>query len=124
MLQLEQFRTADRTVLQIRETYESVEHIRAALHAQKPIDVVSEWQELLHGRWKNEAPKVRVPGMPPSFARYPDCPTDPAVLVAKIFGHSSWQGVRTWRRKLLHFPSDGSRPPFYGSFSRSRCLLS
>lgn len=109
------------SVLQIQKAYSSVEHIRVALHAQEPIDVVSEWKQMLHSRWKNGAFRERVSGMPPSFARRTDCPNDPAVFVAKVFGHSNWQGVRTWRRKLLHFPSDGRRPPFYGSFSRSRC---
>ena len=31
------------------------------------------------------------------------------------------EGLKVWRRKFLWFPADGSaRPPYYGSWSKTR----
>lgn len=106
--------------VQLQARIEAVDHIRHALVSSEDIDVEADWHALLRDTWKARGFATRTPGVPPSFSRRPNCPSDPAEL-AKPFGHHDWRGVRTWRRKLLHFPADSKRPPFYGSFSRPRC---
>lgn len=88
------------------------------------VDVVKHWQHILQQKWKPLGTKMdqaHVPGLPPAFARKSDAPRDPGELARLVFGHENWKGIRTWRRKLLSYRSDGNRPPFYGSFSRRRC---
>jgi hypothetical protein len=109
--------------MQLQEKLEQVEHIREAIASEGPIDVLADWQALLVGSWKARGFRARVPGLPLAYARRAGCPQDPAELHARVFGTREWQGARAWRRKLLHFPADSLRPPFYGSFSRPRCAL-
>lgn len=109
--------------MQTEEVLERVKHISEALQSGGDVDVEADWKTLLGGRWKSlgESMKIsHVPGLPPPFARKSHAPRDPAKLAAMVLQSSDWQGVRTWRRKLFHFPADGNRPPFYGSFSRHR----
>jgi hypothetical protein len=113
--------------LQIEEVLQKMQYISDALQSTQQVDVQSEWAALLSGRWREIAQRMktgRVPGLPPPFARKANAPRDPAKLAALVMPNSDWRGVRTWRRKLLHYPSDGARPPFYGSFSQRRfCSL-
>lgn len=112
--------------MQTVEVLEGVKHISEALQSKESFDVESDWKTLLGGRWKSLGESMknsRVPGLPPPFARKADAPRDPAKLAAMVLQSSDGQGVRTWRRKLFHFPADGNRPPFYGSFSRHRCVI-
>lgn len=112
--------------MQAVDVLEGVAHISDGLQSKEDVDVTSEWQALLGGRWKSLGESMknsRVPGLPPPFARKANAPRDPAKLAAMVLQGGEWQGVRTWRRKLFHFPADGNRPPFYGSFSRRRCAF-
>ena len=107
--------------VQLEAQIAEVDHIREAIATAAPVDVLSHWQSLLHEQWKMRAQPACIPGLPPPFSRKRGCPHDSADLLEKAQGHREWRGVRTWRRKLLHYPADGKRPPFYGSFSRTRC---
>jgi hypothetical protein len=112
--------------VQAVEVLDGVKHISEALQCSEEVDVVSDWKALLCGRWKHLGETMknsRVPGLPPPFARRSNAPRDPAKFAAMVLQSSDWQGVRTWRRKLFHYPADGNRPPFYGSFSRRRCAI-
>lgn len=109
--------------MQTVDVLEGVKHISEALQSGDDVDVKADWKTLLGGRWKSLGESMKsahVPGLPPPFARKAHAPRDPAKLAAMVLQSSDWKGVRTWRRKLFHFPSDGNRPPFYGSFSRRR----
>ena len=47
------------------------------------------------------------------------------MLAAQYYGDApiDMANLRTWRRKLVAFPKkDSARPPYYGSFSRTRCV--
>ena len=63
-------------------------------------------------------------GVPPSWARKSDEAPDPAALLAQYYGDVGaldLSSIRTWRRKYLH-DSKSKRKPFYGSFSKTRCV--
>ncbi len=66
-------------------------------------------------------------GLPPSWARAPDAERQlPKTLLERYGSECHTSGMRTWRRKLLWFPGDTrdglpKRPPFYGSWSKTRC---
>ena len=109
------------SLLQAEQEVQQCQHLTDAIGTSDAGTVQAAWQQLLHERWKRRGVRARVPGLPPAFARRPGCPEDPAQLVAKVYGNAEWRGVKAWRRKLLHYPADGCRPPFYGSFSRQRC---
>lgn len=104
----------------------NLQYIIDGLQNPCSVDVQALWKNLLQNKWKPIGEKMvhsRIPGLPPAFARKANAPRDPGQLARLVFGHEHWHGVRTWRRKFLFFPSDGNRPPFYGSFSRRRCAL-
>lgn len=67
--------------------------------------------------------RSRQRGVPPSWARKPNTPTDFAALAAKYYGEGfDVASIRTWRRKLLKH-HDSVRPPYYGSFSRRSAVV-
>lgn len=112
--------------LQVEKEIVKLQYIIDGLQNPGGVNVEAHWKHLLKNKWKPMGQKMvqtRVPGLPPAFARKSNAPRDPGQLARLVFGHDNWQGVRTWRRKFLFFPSDGNRPPFYGSFSRRRCVL-
>eukprot|EP00892_Ulva_mutabilis_P003191 jgi/Ulvmu1/12873/UM098_0061.1 len=98
-----------------------MQYIIDGLQNPGEVDVVGHWKQVLQQKWKPLGQKMEnahVPGLPPAFARRKAGPRESEQLAKLVLGHIEWQGVRTWRRKLLFFPSDSNRPPFYGSFSR------
>ena len=61
--------------------------------------------------------------MPPTWARKPgaDAASLAALLEREYGSGEALAEVPMWRRKYLWFPADGSkRPPYYGSWSRTR----
>lgn len=111
-----------KALLQADAAMQQAQHLTDSIGNGDAAAVQSAWQQMLRERWKPRGLSARIPGLPPAFARKPGCSTDPAVLVATARGEGAdWRGAKAWRRKLLHFPSDGCRPPLYGSFSRHRC---
>lgn len=100
-----------------------LQYIIDGLQDPGDVNVEAHWQNVLQKKWKPIGRKMahsHVPGLPPAFARKVNSSRDPGQLAKLVLGHEHWKGVRTWRRKLLFFPADGNRPPFYGSFSRRR----
>lgn len=58
--------------------------------------------------------------MPPTWARHSDA-EQRLEKVAETFGEGFCApNVKAWRRKFVWFPADSERPPFYGSFSKTR----
>ena len=106
--------------MQLEQVYQDVQPIRDALKNTGNVDVLADWRQLLQ-RWRicgQALSRSQIPGLPPSFSRKHNSQRDPAQLAAMILGNCQWKGIKTWRRKLLNFPSESSRPAFYGSFSR------
>ncbi|GFR48074.1 hypothetical protein Agub_g9912, partial [Astrephomene gubernaculifera] len=102
----------------------------AASQLPLPPERVAELFREDHRRWREQRrARKRMIGVPPTWSRRPNAPTDIRVLAAAYYGDvgslelregGSWAGLRTWRRKLIAFPKkESARPPFYGSFSKT-----
>ena len=83
------------------------------------------YQQLLREQGSTNAEYTRLStraGLPPSWARETGAEQKLPQKLRDQFGDEQQAaGMKIWRRKFLWFPGDHSlRPPFYGSFSRTR----
>lgn len=56
-----------------------------------------------------------IAGLPPSWARV-------RTAEEHVAEFGRLEKSRMWRRKFLWFPNDSKRPPYYGSWSKIRCV--